>query len=104
MKITEMEIIPVKVPTIIPYALSFGTVTAATSVLIRLHTDSGIYGIGDTSPCPGFSEESPESVVSILRNYLYPAVKGMEPRNVGMIHKRMDDAVKGNSFARRQSV
>jgi len=100
MKITEMEIMAVKVPTIIPYALSFGTITAATSVLIRLHTDSGIYGIGDTSPCPGFSEESPESVVSILRNYLYPAVKGMEPRNVGMIHKRMDDAVKGNSFAK----
>jgi len=100
MKITEMEIIPVKVPTIIPYALSFGTVTAATSVLIRLHTDSGIYGIGDTSPCPGFSEESPESVVSILRHYLYPAIQGMDPRNVGVIHKRMDDAVKGNSFAK----
>ena len=100
MKITEMEIIPVKVPTIIPYALSFGTVTAATSVLIRLHTDSRIYGIGDTSPCPGFSEESPESVVSILRHYLYPAVQGMDPRSVGMIHKRMDDAVKGNSFAK----
>jgi L-alanine-DL-glutamate epimerase-like enolase superfamily enzyme len=91
---------PVKVSTIIPYALSFGTVTAATSVVIKLHTDTGLYGLGDTSPCPVFSEESVESVVSILQKYLYPAVKGMEPRHIGVIHKRMDEAVKGNSFAK----
>lgn len=100
MKIHEMEIMAVSVPTIIPYALSFGTVTAATSVLIRLHTDKGIYGIGDTSPCPGFAEESVESVVNLLRHYLYPAIRGMDPLNIGMIHRRMDDAVKGNSFAK----
>lgn len=100
MKISEMEVMAVKVPTIIPYALSFGTVTAATSVLIRLHTDSGIFGIGDTSPCPGFSEESPESVVNILSRYLAPAIQGMDPNNVVLIHRRMDDAVKGNSFAK----
>lgn len=100
MKITEIEIMPVSIPTIMPYVLSFGTVTAATSVLIKLHTDNGLYGIGDTSPCPTFSYESPESVVSILRDYLYPAVKGMDPHNIELIHKRMDEAVKGNPFAK----
>ena len=100
MKITEIEIIPISVPTIMPYALSFGTITAATSVIIKLHTDNGLFGIGDTSPCPSFSEESPQSVVSILRDYLAPAVKGMDPLSIESIHRRMDDAVKGNPFAK----
>jgi len=68
MKITEIEIIPISIPTIIPYTLSFGTQTEATSVVIKLHTNNGLYGIGDTSPCPIFSDESPESVFSILKN------------------------------------
>jgi L-Ala-D/L-Glu epimerase len=100
MKITEIEIMPVSIPTIMPYVLSFGTVTAATSVLIKLHTDNGLYGIGDTSPCPTFSEESPESVFSILKNYLFPAIKGMDPFNIGLIHQCMDQTIKGNSFAK----
>ena len=100
MKITEIEIMPVSIPTIMPYALSFGTLTEATSVLIKLHTDNGLYGIGDTSPCPTFSEESPESVFSILKNYLFPAIKGMDLFNIGLIHQRMDQTVKGNSFAK----
>jgi L-alanine-DL-glutamate epimerase-like enolase superfamily enzyme len=100
MKITEIEIMPVSIPTIIPYTLSFGTITEATSVLIKLHTDNGLYGIGDTSPCPTFSEESPESVFSTLKNYLFPAIKGMDPLNIGLIHQRMDQTVKGNPFAK----
>jgi len=100
MKITEIEIIPIRIPTIMPYTLSFGTQTEATSVVIKLHTKNGLYGIGDTSPCPIFSNESPESVFSILKNYLFPAIKGMDPFNVGLIHERMDKTVKGNSFAK----
>lgn len=100
MKIIEIEIMPVSIPTIMPYTLSFGTLTEATSVLIKLYTDNGLYGIGDTSPCPTFSEESPESVFSILKNYLFPAIKGMDPFNIGLIHQRMDQTVKGNSFAK----
>ncbi len=100
MEISGIEIIPIKIPTIDAYSLSFGTVTAATSVIIKLYTDNGTYGIGDTSPCPMFSYESSESVVGILQNYLFPAIKGMDPYNIEHIHKAMDEAVKGNPFAK----
>jgi len=100
MKITNIEIIPIRIPTIMPYALSFGTLTEATSVLIKLYTDNGLFGIGDTSPCPTFSDESPESVYTILKDYLFPGIKGMDPMNIGLIHQRMDQIVKGNSFAK----
>lgn len=100
MKITEIEIIPVSVPTIMPYYVSSGTITAANSIVIRLHADNGQYGIGDTSPSPLFSEETPQSVVSALKDYIAPAIKGMDPMAVEVVHKRMDEAIKGNSFAK----
>jgi len=100
MKITEIEIMAVRIPTIMPYFLSSGTVNEAMSVIIKLHTDNGLYGIGDTSPCTTLSEESPESVYCILKNYLFPAIKNMDPFNIGLIHQRMDHTVKRNSFAK----
>jgi len=68
--------------------------------VIKFHIDNGLYSIGDAAPCPTFSKESPESVFSILKNYLFPAIKGMDPFNIGLIHQRMDQTVKGNSFAK----
>lgn len=100
MKITEIEIFPVSVPTIMPYAVSSGTLTAANSIVIKLHTDNGLYGIGDTSPSPLFSEETPQSVISTLKDILAPAIKGMNPLAVEMVHQRMDAAIKANAFAK----
>lgn len=100
MKITEVEIFPVSVPTIMPYVVSSGTMSAANSVVIKLHADNGLYGIGDTSPSPIFSEETQQSVTSTLREILAPAIKGMNPLAVEMIHQRMDEVIRVNSFAK----
>lgn len=100
MKITEIEIFPVSVPTIMPYVVSSGTLTAANSLVIKLHTDNGLYGIGDTSPSPLFSEETPQSVISTLKDILAPAIRGMNPMAVEMVHQRMDAAIKANAFAK----
>lgn len=100
MKITEIEVIPVSIPTIMPYAVSAGLLTAANSVLIRLHADNGLYGIGDTSPSPLFSEETPQSVKSALTDIIAPAIKGMDPMAIETIHSQMDDVIKGNPFAK----
>lgn len=100
MKITEIEIFQISIPTIMPYVISGGTVGAANSVLVRVHTDNGLYGIGDTSPNPTFSEESQLSVVGTIRDFLAPAVIGMDPLGVEKIHARMDEVIKGNPFAK----
>lgn len=100
MKIREVEVFAVSVPTIIPYALSFGQVIAANSVLVRIHTEDGLYGIGETSPILTFSEESPETVTDVLKGYLIPAIMGENPARIEYIHHIMDKAVKGNSFAK----
>src|SRR5690606_12685460 len=83
-----------------PYVLSHGTVAAANSVVVWVHTDNGPYGIGDSYPSPTFSEESQLSVVGTIREFLAPAVRGMSPLSVELVHQRMDEAIKGNPFAK----
>lgn len=100
MKITEIEVFPINIPTVTPYVLSHGTVGSAESVVIKLHADNGLFGVGDTSPSPTFSEESQQSVVSALTDFLEPAIKGMNPFSIEQIHSRMDEVLKGNSFAK----
>ncbi|WP_116083297.1 mandelate racemase/muconate lactonizing enzyme family protein [Tropicimonas sp. IMCC34011] len=100
MKISEIEVFPINIPTLMPYVLSHGTVGSAQSVIIKLHADNGVFGIGDTSPSPTFSEESQQSVVSSLTDFLEPAIKGMDPFDIEAIHLRMDEVLKGNSFAK----
>ncbi len=100
LKITEIEIFPVSVPTIAPYVVSSGTLTAANSIVIKLHTENGVFGIGDTSPSPLFSEETPESVINALQNVIAPAIKGMSQFALEMVHKRMDEAIEANAFAK----
>ena len=100
MKITEVELFPVSVPTIMPYVVSSGTLTAANSIIIKLHTDNGLFGIGDTSPSPLFLEETPQSVIRSLRDVLAPAIVGLNPLEVELVHKCMDEAIEANAFAK----
>ena len=48
MKITRVECIPVTVKYRRPFVLAGGAVSASTGVLLKLHTDEGITGIGDS--------------------------------------------------------
>jgi muconate cycloisomerase len=44
--------------------------------------------------------ESPETVEYLIRDVLFPAIVGFDPRNIGAIHARMDQAVKGHPYAK----
>ena len=71
-------------------------------VIVRLDTDEGISGWGE-SPAGitwggshmRYYGESPESVQLIIEKHLKDIVIGMDPRDIGLIHHKMDKAVKG---------
>jgi L-alanine-DL-glutamate epimerase-like enolase superfamily enzyme len=100
MVIKEVELFPVRIPTIRPYTLSFGKQTAAESVVARIRTDCGLFGVGEASPSANFCEESIYTVFTVLKAHLRPAILGMDAFDIEKIHKQMDQAIKGNSFAK----
>jgi L-alanine-DL-glutamate epimerase-like enolase superfamily enzyme len=50
MLIKEIEAVPVKVPLDAPYVYARGSMTAFETVIVRLLTDDGIVGYGESAP------------------------------------------------------
>lgn len=49
-----------------PYTISFHTFTEVSNVVVEIHTDGGVVGIGAGSPAPLITGESPEDALAAL--------------------------------------
>src|SRR3546814_13941537 len=47
-----------------------------------------------------YGGETPETVLILIREYLFEVIRGMDPREIGGIHARMDSVVKGSPYAK----
>lgn len=100
MEITEIEAIPISVPYNIDFDIAGGGMATADHVLVRLHTDVGVVGIGEASPSPFFAAETMGGVVIAVEDHIGPAIEGKDPANLTEIHAAMEVAIKGNPFAK----
>ena len=90
-KITHLERFPISTPTNIPFTMSSGTYLAKDKVIVRVHTDAGIAGVGEAMAIPTFSEETQESVLGAIDRYLGPAIVGLDVSNFAILHQAMED-------------
>lgn len=67
MKIKKIEIFSFDVPLVEPFRISIGTMYAANDVLVRIITDSGLYGIGEACPFPPITGETQDSNIAAAR-------------------------------------
>ncbi len=75
--------------------------------IIEVLTDEGLIGWGE-SPAGAtwggshmrYYGESPETVAVVIRDYLLPAVLGLNPVDISVIHARMNLAIKGHPYAK----
>ncbi|MBU0465808.1 MAG: mandelate racemase [Proteobacteria bacterium] len=102
MKINCVELFHISIPFVVPYKLSkkYGTLTHAHAVMFKVHTDSGIVGLGEADPMNPFTEETPASVMMIARDHIVPLLLGKDPENIARIEVELDQKVKGNLTAR----
>lgn len=75
MRITEIEAVVLKKPMERPLVVSRGSMAARTAVLVLVHTDEGITGLGE-------SVGEPTGVVAILRDHLGPLLLGEDPFDI----------------------
>ncbi len=75
--------------------------------VVRVDTDEGLSGWGEApagiswgGPHGRYCGESPETVRHVIAEHLIEAVKGLDPRDIAVIHSAMDKAVKGNPYAK----
>ncbi|MCY4651464.1 MAG: mandelate racemase [bacterium] len=108
MKITTATIYMVALPTRRHHTwASKMTAPIGRHAIVRLGTDEGIEGWGEApagitwgGSAMRYYGESPETVRIVAADYLLPAVVGVDPREIAVVHARMDKAAKGHPYAK----
>lgn len=102
MKIRSVETVPVSVPIRPEFVIrgSLGVHAESPFVILRVHTDEGITGIGEVSCTPVWSGEDSITAVHIIRDFLEPAIAGEDPRDVEYLTGKMRRAVAGHPFTK----
>ena len=100
-KITRVETIPLRVPLRSPTKISQGAAREAVEVLIvRLHTDAGITGIGETQAWrrQGNGETLP-GLTTVIRDHFAPLIVGRSPLALAAIMAALDPAIYHSFYA-----
>jgi L-alanine-DL-glutamate epimerase-like enolase superfamily enzyme len=102
MKITRIETIPVRVPIHPERAVrgGRGAHTVSPFVILRIHTDEGISGLGEVSCTALWSGEDQVTAVHVINEYLAPVLIGADPTQVSVLTKRMAYVLANNVFTR----
>jgi muconate cycloisomerase len=108
MKITGCEIYVVALPLRRAHAWA-GNVgrRIGRHAVVRIDSDEGISGWGEAPAIPTWGGhamryygETPETVRHLVADLLVPAVEGLDPAEVDVLHARMDAALKGHPYAK----
>ena len=102
MKITGLELFHISIPFAKPYHLSkvLGTQYDAQSIILKIHTDLGIVGLGEADPMNPFTEETCASVMVVTRDMIAPQIIDRDPSELAGLEYLLDQAVNGNLVAR----
>ena len=102
MRIVQIEVIETKIALKRPYKLSkrYGDVKSTHPTVVKVVTDSGLVGWGETDAQEGFTSEAPESVAVVLKSNIGPVILGEEATNVLKVREVMDFSMRGNIMAK----
>src|SRR6476660_2290825 len=107
MKITNIETIPIRLPTRRVHQWASLTTPIGVYVIIKLHTDEGWVGLGEAPVLKDWGGdhgkyfgETPQTTAHIINDILAPALAGQDPRRFESIHALMDKAVKGYPYCK----
>ena len=95
-KIVKTEIFKLNVPLKEPFVISLGTFYDAANLLIKIHTDKGLIGIGECSPLVFIVGETQESGF-IHAQQIAGLLKGKDPFAIEDRLHEIDRAFPGNS-------
>lgn len=104
--IREFEVFSVAIPFRVPFHIAKGLCgdaqQPARRILLRLHTEMGVVGVGEAAPMEAWTSETFEQVLSTLCSHYAPLLRGEDLLNRRRIHALLDQAIRGSGqmFAR----
>src|SRR5262245_53772108 len=82
-----------------PVIMAGEEVRRADNVLVRIESDNGVIGWGEAASAPVMTGDTLESIVSAA-HYLYAALRGRDPADIGGALSAMEGRMYGNHGAK----
>jgi len=101
-KITDIDTIPVQVPIHPKRAVrgSLGAHTTSPFLLLKIHTDEGITGLGEVSCTPIWSGEDQVTADHFIRDFIAPILRGEDPTHIERLTAKLRRCVAANPFTK----
>jgi L-alanine-DL-glutamate epimerase-like enolase superfamily enzyme len=102
-KITRIETIPVQVPLKPQFAIRSGRGgghMVSPFLIVKVHTDEGIYGLGEASCTPRWSGEDQFTAAHLIKSYLEPLLVGENPLDIPAATQKFRLAFAANLFTK----
>jgi muconate cycloisomerase len=102
MKITRIETIPVCVPLKpgLTTKTAHGEHVVSPYVIVRVHTDAGLVGLGEATLSPRWSGETSPGCVAAIDGLIAPALEGQDPTQINALRKKIDGCIRLNPFTK----
>ncbi len=100
MQLAQMEILRTRLRCHKPFRTASGISDVCRTLVVRLHTRCGMTGLGEAVPKPLLTGETVEGCEAALRQFLWPAIQGMQAWALEDLHEAMDRVVSGHPAAR----
>lgn len=100
MKINQIEIFQIEMPLKEPFIIAYTSYDSMPAIIVKVTTDTGIVGYGESVPDEHVTGESVYTVFTALKYHLIPSVLGKDPRNIKEIHNYMNQSLVQNGAAK----
>jgi L-alanine-DL-glutamate epimerase-like enolase superfamily enzyme len=101
--ITRIDTLPIRIMTARTMKSAKGATPWMDYILVKVHSNSGQVGIGEVECMPSYNRvgpEAPRGVEQIINETLGPLLIEMNPFDIEMINKKMNDRVQGHFWVK----
>jgi L-alanine-DL-glutamate epimerase-like enolase superfamily enzyme len=99
MRIIQIDLYRAPMPMKVPFKIAIGVTTTSQSLFVRVHTDTGLVGVGEGNIFTPVVGETPDSVWAIAP-VLAQALLGTDPLDIEGREKQMRKLLPGNTTTR----
>lgn len=99
MKITKIETKTINLELKKPFVIALGSLESVETIIVKIETDTGLCGYGESSPFEPVTGETKETVLSVIK-YLSKYLIGENPLEIDKLHRIMNSKIINNSSAK----
>lgn len=100
MKIAEIEVGEISVPLVTPFKTALRTVETIEDIVVKITADTGENGYGEAPPTAVITGDTRGSIICAIRDYIRPALLGMEIENIDGIMHKLHTCIQKNTSAK----